>query len=372
MLTLITELAVFRVKKSTLQEATQLTLGMKSESFMPYVWAVELLAWLRDEPVSGELLKKAIGRLSCKARNLHTLTWNEGTEFSFLDMNNVTYTPQIRKETLARHFTLIEDFISDYPESNIMPLPTLTTQSISTFITAAFRYNKHISIAQVQYTMSLFNPKNPLLPFLFSLKSMSHAEVTSLVMTISTEDRIKLLTSHNLQAELKRDNLVLRLLNVLPERGEGLAILCTLRSGREYLASEEGIGLLSSSPSWLFCNAVGEREGNLARRYLLSGFEQEEEPIRLYDADTVYNCLMVYLETYAREEEVPLLCSMLGLRHSLLKNEDLLVYPPYQIVTERLLAESRGDMSKILTRIGIDTSLIDQLAEKKKVVEEHR
>lgn len=360
MLTIVTEFSVFRVDKKLLESKTRKTF-LGSTYNVLHVQAIELLAWLNDEPVTKNLVRSALVPFDVK-EPLEDLGVKRGRSFYFRDSTDTSFLCIMKKETLVRHFTLVRDFVAEYPNENTLPLPTLHRGTLTSLFLAYFTHTITARLCDVAYALSLLNPFSSLVPFHFQLRDMGVEGVRLIVGSIDEKERKALLISHTLHTR-RNSRIGFHYLESLPDGGEGVAILCAMGEGRRYLASEEGRELLPGYNSWHFINAMRMKETIGARRLFSEGFQTPDEPLGSIDISCVVTWLITYLKRCATQEELPAVCAMLGLRHATLKNENSVVYAPYQIVAPLSLGIWKKRLTKILTARDVDVSLFEALNE---------
>lgn len=313
MLTLVTELRTFRVSRHALTSYLGAEVDKSPYIHMKYMFASEVVAALEGERVSSLLLKGAISILC----NLHETAVDVALRLPNIDITGFllgsTRIP-LCSSTLARHFSLVRDYLTEFPDARTLDMPGRT--KIHETLCNLFTLNNAVRIpldAEVLYSLQTLNPCSELYYFLYDLSPQHPLVVEGICSRITDLERRRLREVHRFSpCHLP-----------LPEEGDGNAVLCATPMGRLYLC-REGLALLPLQPSYLFLNAcltygMGWKE--LAVQLIDRGFDDENPYYP--DVACVVRCL-VSVVPFCSDEGITRVLSMLGVGEEPL-------YPPYQV-----------------------------------------
>lgn len=336
MLTLLTEFRAFRVSRSSLVATLGRPVTTKRIVKMNYAAVVELLALLNGEQVSFVLMVKAIlvlcevwiGEAEALVHSLPNVTEER---FSFTGQEGVT-TIEVSKSTLARHFTLVRDYIEEYPDATSISIPDCThiLATISgilelNVILSALRWAEEASV----YTLQILNPVSELYYFFLPLSLYSTQKLIDLCNSVTDDERRWVLEAHR---TLRASPSAPELLDYIPEGGAGPCILAAFNNGRTYLC-EKGSALLPHHPSYLFMNAyLHDRCGSDELMDTLLDGTFDDETCYLSDEDVLHVVqALTYSIVDASEEKIGKILAMMGVRHPSFGNIELQVSAPFQI-----------------------------------------
>lgn len=321
MLTLVTELRVFRVPRAALVSYVGLRITTAPLVYMKHVFVVELLAALKGEDVSFLLMRGAVSLLCGMSPEDSTLV---AGPLPFVRREGfVLETTMIPlcKYTLARHFSLIKDFIEEYPEASEVALPGRT--KIHQTIFSLFNLNgTKVSLdAEVLYLLQTLNPITELYYLLYDIGEQHPAVIEGICSRITEDERSDLRELH--ATRVLHTPYVLP----LPDEGAGNAILAALSMGRLFLC-HHGLTMLPTHPSFLFLNACTYRAvgwATLATSLIDIGFD---DVTPYYAAvDEVVRALVAVLPLCS-DEQVCRVLSMLGVGGL----SSVSFYAPYQTI----------------------------------------
>lgn len=278
--------------------------------------AEELIADMKGEKITYDIVRQAVHELGIDWKP--SPTEEEGI-FS-IECGDGTLT-QYHVDTLRRNFTLIDDFLSEFPTCKNLKV-SYTMKQIKG---ALYGLGRGIPNSLASYLSCIrhLNPKSPTYYLRYSLGGTSLSDLYEITSLLSDQERASLLEVRRWQ---NRDY-------PLPEEGEGLGILgCICEAYRDMKTARR---LFPSYPSYLVSLALTIGQRDELHSLLLhtdfnddSGWLEESCSTSVQIQNTILELLRDSTRTW---EEVRRFTTMLGIRHDLLENKELAVSLPYQL-----------------------------------------
>jgi hypothetical protein len=315
MFTVITSLGTYGIDYDELSKCVTLH---DTQCELKYYHYVELHALVRGEKVTPSMvtfpLNAGIIRESTEPSGRYiTLQCKDGDTRSDCTL-----------ETLSRHFQLFADFFNDYPNEDVISIPSITIDQFDLILRALSEMEVTLT-EELLYALNVLNPLNNAFFLLFDLTHLPAQIVSALLAKLTQEERATLMSSHKMsEAQLDESQKGLE----LPH------ILATTENGRNYLASDNGHSLVNHS-GWLFCNAVAYGNIELATQLLNSGFDKDVfVPLTASERSKVCYYVgryitMLYGMKY--RSSLILACSMLGIEHESMGNVGKKILSPYYL-----------------------------------------
>lgn len=360
MLVVLTQLAVFRVSAHQLER--KLAKGAhRSVVTMNYPAAVELIAYLNGEPASKQLLYDAVHRLYPIDGSLEAMEVIEELPddigFSFACSDGLLLCDYSAR-TLGKHFSNIEAFSSTFPLQP-MPMPQYSMEEVDeaiqgVMIPSIWGMEEVRQLSDTRGILDLLGPSSDLYYLLFDLEGIHSTFFSSLHLTEREKGRLR--EVHDVQTRIAHG----RLEGTDPFNGAfyysvslpNPSPFCAFHSFTSYLAEvgqvERARSLFPDNPSYLAVNWI-LHNGVIDPDLLSADFNDDSGVL---DDDTARSLHHYLIQAIANQPmtygEIVRVLTMLNVRSPLLKNEEMEVYPPYQITTPFFITQ---DVARIVATL---------------------
>lgn len=340
MLTIVSDFNVFRVHKRSMKHL--LPVAMIPEAvYMKHVLAVELLACLADEVVTVSLMERALRCFYTGVRKSEAIVAslpNLSTTTFTIESNGANY-GGFTKETLARHFTLIADYIAEYPERNSIDLSHCKgiLPLIERFFSLA-RVSRadtgREGLDDMLYALQTLNPVTDLYYAMLDYDKYSIEQVVAMCRGITEKERRELRTLRRVRSQVPL-TVDTSEPECVPEEGEGLYVLFLMVQAIPFIAAH-GRVLWPSQKSIVFLYETLQacKDHPLLDPSLIDEDYIEDTPyISWRDAELVTLGLILALKS-SNEHQTRRILTMLGIQHLTIGNETLVAIPPFQLTID--------------------------------------
>jgi hypothetical protein len=312
---------------------------------------IELDAFLRGEKVSPGLLSKNLDKFGTKAR----FTFNEARRSRTITItcSDGQWSPASGIDTLSRHFILLRDFFTEYPNSESIECPTLTIDDVRRALSIVLGYNIFMDTLtpSMLYTLDILHPVSATYYLLFDWEKMSNNQLLERLSAIPEDEKRSIIKSHQLRRTRAHSDLG------LSELPPNVPILGCFPQCRMYLATEQGSKLVGHN-GWALVNAITYTSLDVASALIDSDFSKDDF-IALSDGDqisVVYALCdsLSYCHSEESRSRAITICTMLGIRHTELGNINREVCAPFHLLIENrdITRRDRDSIVKTLKHYG--------------------
>lgn len=278
-----------------------------------YALGLEIEAALRDEEFSVKIMNDA---------NIFSETIRGDEVMTFVCSDGEFECPY-KKETLARHSTLIRDYITDYPEATSIDMSRHSKDDVKATIWTMLEFVSYPLTPGRRYVLQMLNPPTDLYQLLFGMPT----NVLSIVRGMTQEERDDVLDSYDLMSKISSSDIY----RPLPNCGGGDAIALAFPSVRVNL-NDRAPELCETYPSFYYYQICDSEDRVYECKQLLltadfndyCGIATDRQRSKIIETiiETMSKCTW---------EETCILLAMIGIRHPLLHNEDVDRCAPYQV-----------------------------------------
>lgn len=279
----------------------------------------ELAAYLRGEEYSADDIMRLMQDWPREGEVKDSITERKVESF-FIRCTDGIF--QASTAMLRRRFQLIDDFITDTGYTSIVLAYTLAE------VEGAIIGDQYTPLSQCYNCLLYLNPKSNLYPFYHDMSGMTMEQVSYLASKITPSERDELLLTLNRHTHLH-----------LPFHNN-LMLLVNFPSFRR--AGHFSSVFFESYPSFFFViqRDLEYRRGANARIFLdwflAADFTRDvttlSYPPQTIIAHLIDSIIWVLSEIYVTDKELGYLLAVLGVRHDSLKNTEMEVLLPYDIL----------------------------------------
>lgn len=334
----MTDLKTFHISRSLIEETFAVRLIENHVVHLPnsYASVVELIAATEGLSYTSSLVHEVLHEIVMTGK-LTTIAPTFTFTFTF-NCRDGPLEVDYGKETLARHFLLIANYIEEYPEATSIDLDHHSID-VSSILDVLFEHDNDELDDEVLYALQTLTPVTDLYYLLFDLSLRSIDSFLSLLNCIPEVEKRQVVRSYQLQYQeelLQEESPPKRL--ELPSEGP-LAWSLALETVRNYIAYKYVPVLAKSYPSFYFYNMatrMASEELPILRQHLLTSSFADDSGILHFDPDRQFLASFVLscIEG-ASWAETGIILAMLGIKDPRLENEKVNRVLPYQVYPPR-------------------------------------
>lgn len=291
---------------------------------LSYPDAVELEAYVKGEIVTDHIIEHVRAAIVYSQDDVEDTSNASDDYFSFACSDGL-YESTWNKHTLARHFHLIEDYISEYTEDTSIPISSQTVDEVTRTLDTYFGMGGDGTVGECLDVLNLLNPKSQWAYFeSFGWDLPAHS-LLALSKPFTYDDLSSFLESFSL--DHGADNGVPML------RGPpGYSMLSKMRQANLYCSMRwrDAIKLFPTS----FVAGIQAMGTGINPILLKEDFSEYAGVPNETLASRIREALYAILDEEPRlSPSLRLrLMTMLGMRVPLLGNETTVIYAPYQLI----------------------------------------